>query len=316
MAGHPDVPKSERGKWQAFGRIVTIAAAVPEDHTVITARLNQLDMSQGVPDPVGFARAFIFDNPSTQLASGVSEATQAAIAEGLGIERPALDVTTGSDMTDVFEKGVGTKTVRDPETGELREEPIFLQPGEFEPLRDNQSIGLTEDGQRALKFAEEVGDFTVILPDNATAEDMVMYGLAGQVMSSLHEVNMCEVMYPGHSQMDRGGGTLDINMPDDFNRTQKFCQALYGNLSGYNGELLSQPDLNRIPYQMQFQNDKGDAVIGDINPEQMQADYRRQGIIDAKGRFDWDLFTQMIEANRLALWTGEENFGRTAREAA
>lgn len=310
------VPEAERSRLQSFNQIMTIADRVPEDSPIIRQRINQLDMSQGVPDPIGFARAFIFDSPRGQLPSGVSEATQAAIAESLNIARPAVDVTTGSEMTDVFENGVGTRMVRDPETGELREEPIFLEPGEFEDIRDGQSIGLTENGDRAMKFDNEVGDFTAIFPDNATAEDMVMYGLAGQMMSSLHEVNMCEAMFPGHSQLDRGGGMLDIRMPDDFNRTQQLCQIFYGNLAGYNGELLSQPDLDRIPYLMQFQNEKGDAVIGDVNPEQMRADYQRQGIIDAGGNFDWDLFAQMVEANRLALWTGEENFGRAARSNA
>lgn len=310
LARDSRVPEVERIKFAQFAAIIEIANSVPADAEIILARVETVDFSSGVPDPKQFARAFIFDTPGSALPSGVSEATQIAVAEVLGIERPDLDVVTGSEMTNVFEKGIGTRTVRDPETGELREEPIMLEPGQFAEIRDGQSIGLTETGARAMRFEEEVGDFTVLLPDTATAEDMVMYGLAGQMMSQLHEVNMAEVIFPGRNVMERGGGTLDIRMPDDFNRTQRLCQIFFGGFAGHDGELLSQSDLDRIPYLMQFQSAKGDAVIGDINPEQMRADYRRQGIIDEDGNFDWDLFAAMVEANRLALWTGEEHFGR------
>ena len=313
----PDGLEAQKARLLQFKHMLTIARQVgPQDHAVISRQMARMDMSQGVQDPVSFARAFIFDSPNSQISTGVSEAVQTAIADSLGIERPVLDVTTGSEMTDVFEKGVGTRTVRDPDTGELREEPVYLQPGEFETIREGQSIGLTEHGDRAMKFEEEVGDFTVILPDNAGPEDMVMYGLAGQMMSQLHDVNMAEIMFPGHSRMDRGGGVLDIRMPDDFNRTQQLCQIFYGNMAGYNGELLDQSDLDRIPYLMQFQNAKGDAVIGDVNPDQIRADYRRQGLIDTSNQLNWDRFAEMIKANRNGLWTSEQNFGQTARDAA
>lgn len=312
LAQDPRVPATERVKLAQFATIIEIAQEIPVDAGIILARVETVDLSSGVPDPKQFAQAFIFDTPGNALPSGISEATQIAVAEVLGIERPELDVVTGSEMTDVFEKGIGTRTVRDSETGELREEPIMLEPGQFEEIRDGQSIGLTETGARAMRFEEEVGDFTVLLPETATAEDMVMYGLAGQMMSQLHDVNMAETIFPGRNVMERGGGTLDIRMPEDFNRTQRLCQIFFGGFAGHDGELLSQSDLNRIPYLMQFQSAKGDAVIGDINPEQMRADYRRQGIIDEDGNFDWDLFAAMVEANRLALWTGEEHFGRAA----
>lgn len=312
LAQDPSVPAAERVKLAQFATIIEIAQEIPADAEIILARVETVDLSSGVPDPKQFTQAFIFDTPGSALPSGVSEATQIAVAEVLGIERPELDVVTGSEMTDVFEKGIGTRTVRDPETGELREEPIMLEPGQFEEIRDGQSIGLTETGARAMRFEEEVGDFTVLLPETATAEDMVMYGLAGQMMSRLHEVNMVEAIFPGRNMMERGGGVLDIRIPEDFNRTQQLCQIFFGGFAGHDGELLSQSDLDRIPYLMQFQNAKGNAVIGDINPEQMRADYRRQGIIDEDGNFDWDLFAAMVEANRLALWTGEMNFGLAA----
>ena len=312
LLGTEGLPEEIKVRVQAFSQILAIADRVPADAPIVRQRINQLDLSQGVPDPVQFVRAFIFDNSTSNLPSGVSEATQQAVAESLGISRPDVEVTTGSEMTDVFEKGVGSQEVRDPETGEIRIETLYLQPGEFAPLNDNQSIGLTESGDRAMRFDEEVGSFTVILPDNATSEDMAMYGLAGQMMSQLHDVNMAEMIYPGRNMLERGGGVLDIRLPDDFNPTQQLCQIFFGEFAGYDGTLLNQSDLDRIPYLMQFQNEKGDAVIGDVNPDQMRADYQRQGIIDANGSFDWDRFAGMVEGNRLGLWTGEENHARSA----
>lgn len=309
------VPASERLKLQAFNRILAIADAVPEDGAIIRERLNKADFSQGVPSPQAFVRWAIFDSPDSQISSGISDATQEAIAAELGIDRPELSVVTGSEMNDVFDKGVGTRTVRDPKTGELREEPIFLEPGEFEPIGENQSIGLTDSGQRAMRFGTEVGDFVVPLPENATAEDMVMYGLAGQMITSLQEVNMSEIFFPGRSQLERGGGVIDIRMPGDFNRTQQLSQIFFDNFSGYDGELLSQTDLDRIPYLMQFQNEKGDAVIGDVNPDQMLADYRRQGVLNKDDTLNWERFATMIEANRNGLFFREERYGRDAQQA-
>jgi hypothetical protein len=105
-------------------------------------------------------------------------------------------------------------------------------------------------------------------------------------------------------------------MPDDFNRAQLLSQAFFGAMAGYNGELLDQSDLGRIPYLMQFQNEKGDAVIGDVNPDQMRADYRRQGVLNKDGTLNWDRFAAMIETNRNGLYTSEQNYGQTVQSEA
>ena len=62
-----------------------ILAQTQEDRAVIAAHFEKLDISNP-PDPVHFVRAFILDNPDSQLRTGVSQATQAAIAAELGIE--------------------------------------------------------------------------------------------------------------------------------------------------------------------------------------------------------------------------------------
>ncbi len=306
IAKNEAMPKTERDKARTYVAIQA-AAQTEADAALIASKIEGLPITEGLPDPVSFAQAFIFDSPDSVLSTGVSEATQEAVAELLGIERPAPKVVTGSDMTDLYTKGVGTRTVRDPETGKTREEPVYLQPGEFVAIRKGEALGLTEDGHRALKLDTEVGSFVTLLPDNAGPEDMVQYGLTGQMMSQLHEMNMAEIFFPGRSQMERGGGVLEVRMPDDFNRTQQLCQIFFGAFAGYDGELLNQADLDKIPYLMQFHNRKGDYAIGDVNPEQMRADFRAQGVLDKSNTLNMARFEELVQANRAGLYV-ERNF--------
>lgn len=308
------VPEEYKEQLRAFSQIMTIADRVPADAPIVRQRINQLDLSQGVPDPVGFARSFLFDGPESHLKSGVSDATQDAIAEELGIVRKEFSATTGGDINDIYKNGVGTKLVRDPETGELREEPVHLEPGQDVEIREGQYIGLSDTNEPVMKIVGE-HTYTSDLPENPTDHDMTMYGMTTQWIAKLNDVNMAEMFFP-HSVMERGGGHIELNMPDDFNRAQQLSQAFFGAMSGYNGELLDQSDLDRIPYLMQFQNEKGDAVIGDVNPDQMRADYQRQGIIGKDGHLDWDRFATMVEANRNGLYTSERNYGQAAQAEA
>jgi hypothetical protein len=308
------VPEEYKEQLRAFSQIMTIADHVPADAPIVRQRINQLDLSQGVPNPVGFARSFLFDGPESHLKSGVSDATQDAIAAELGIVRNEFSATTGGDINDIYKNGVGTKLVRDPETGELREEPVHLEPGQDVEIREGQYIGLSDTNEPVMKIVGE-HTYTSDLPENPTDHDMTMYGMTTQWIAKLNDLNMAEMFFP-HSVMERSGGHIELNMPDDFNRAQRLSQAFFGAMSGYNGELLDQSDLDRIPYLMQFQNEKGDAVIGDVNPDQMRADYQRQGIIGKDGHLDWDRFAARVEANRNGLYTSEQNYGQTAHAEA
>ncbi len=306
------IPNSELVKLHALQSILTIADSVPQDAPIVRQRLNQLDFSNGVSDPVSFARSFLFDGPDSHLKSGVSDATQDAIAVQLGIVRHKFSAKTGGDVNDIYKKGIGTKMVRDPETGELREEPVHLEAGEDVEIREGQYIGLSDTNEPMMKIVGE-HTYTSDLPKNPTDHDMTMYGLATQWLAKLNDVNMAEMFFP-HSVMERGGGHIKLNMPDDFQRAQKLSQIFFGAMAGYNGELPRQTDLDKIPHLMQFQNEKGDAVLGDVNPDQMRADYQRQGIIAKDGTLDWDLFERMIAANRNGLYFGEEHFADNAKE--
>ncbi len=307
----PEGLEAQKARLMKFQSMLTIARQVsPQDYTVISRQMAKLDMSQGVQDPVAFARAFVFDSPNSEVSTGVSDAAQNAIAAKLGIVRNQFDVKTGGDVNDIYKKGVGTEKYLD-ENGEVQERPVYLQPGEDVEIRKGQYIGLSDTNEPVMKIVGE-HTYTSDLPDNPTDEDMTMYGMTTQWIAKLNDVNMAEIFFP-HSVMERGGGHIELNMPDDFNRAQRLSQAFFGAMAGYNGELLDQSDLARIPYLMQFQNEKGDAVIGDVNPDQMKADYRRQGLLDKDGALNWTRFAAMIEANRNGLYVSERNYGQAAQ---
>ncbi|MDO6730703.1 hypothetical protein Q4577_11790 [Marinovum sp. 2_MG-2023] len=117
LANNEAVPASERVKLQSFIRILDLAAAVPADREVIAARINQLDMSQGVPDPVQFIQTAIFSSPDYD--NGVSQATQDAIAAEFGITptRPARP-RNASEMQTTLREGRGTREIREIQTVE------------------------------------------------------------------------------------------------------------------------------------------------------------------------------------------------------
>ena len=123
------VPESELAHLQAFYRIMQIADAVPEDGARVRDRIATLDLSTGVPDAAGFARGMLFA-AGDENAHNLTEPTRHAIAAELGIALHEDPIRTGSDMKDVFERGIGTRTIRDPETGGLRAEPMFLERSE------------------------------------------------------------------------------------------------------------------------------------------------------------------------------------------
>ncbi|MCT4553646.1 MAG: hypothetical protein N4A53_03075 [Pelagimonas sp.] len=70
---------------------------------------------------------------------------------------------------------------------------------------------------------------------------------------------------------------------------------------------MTEFDLNKIPYLMQFQNAKGDTVAGDVDPEKMRTDFEQQGIL-VNGEVNWTRFEAMVTANRENTYTAAEDF--------
>jgi len=216
LVSDESVPESERAKLRSFQAIMDIAQAVPEDVQIIGTRLNTIDFSGGIPDPNGFATWAIFDSP--KLSSGVSEATQNAVAAKLGINRHRHTFKTGGDVKDVFQKGHGTETYLD-EDGEMQTRTVPLAPGKDVKIRDNQFLSVDNAGNKQIKINSAVGSYKVALPDNPTDEDMTQIVSSTQMIAVFHDLNLAEIMY-GRPMTDRGGGTIELRFPADINRTK------------------------------------------------------------------------------------------------
>jgi hypothetical protein len=156
------VPSSEVQRLESFVRIIAIADRVPEDAPLIRQRLNQLDMSQGVPDPVQFIQSAIFSSPDYN--SGVSQATQDAIAAEFGITptRPAQP-RNATEMQTSLREGRGTREVT--EIQEVEEPPgsgIFVEKevvvGEEPiPFDEGDPLVLSAGNPRVVAYADPPG---------------------------------------------------------------------------------------------------------------------------------------------------------------
>ena len=262
LANNPDVPVTERAKLQAFRTIINIAQTTPADAKIITERLNRQNFSDGIPEPESFVYWAIFDSPN--VPSGVSEATQEAIATKLGIVRHKYTVKTGGDVKDVFDTGFGTETYLDA-NGHPQTRKVPLAPGQDVKIRDNQYLSVDQAGNKKLKIATKVGDFQVNLPDNPTAEDMTQIVASTQMIAAMHELDLAEVIYE-RPITDRGSGEIELRFPGDFNRTKRLAHILLGGASGYDGEILDQREIDKIPSLLQFPktNSETESVRGGL----------------------------------------------------
>ena len=162
LANNEAVPASERAKLQSFNRILSLASSVPADREIIAARINQMDMSQGVPDPVQFIQSAIFSSPDYN--SGVSQATQDAIAAEFGITptRPAQP-RNATEMQTSLREGRGTQKIT--EMQEVEEPPgsgIFVEKevvvGEEPiPFDEGDPLVLSAGNPRVVAYADPPG---------------------------------------------------------------------------------------------------------------------------------------------------------------
>jgi len=302
LASH-HVPEAEKAKLRAFQAILDIAAAVPEDHQIVRSRLNAVDFSRSIPSPRSFATWAIFD--STNAPTGISEATQNAVAASLGIKRNRYSVQTGGDVNEVFQRGYGTETYID-ENGEEQSRTIPLDPDHEVKIRDNQYLTVDAAGNRKLRLETPVGSYAVQLPDNPTDQDMTEIVASTQMIGLLHNYNLAELLYE-RPIGERGGGAIKLRFPGDFNRTKYLQQIFKGGAAGYNGKVLEQGDIDKIPYLLQFHSSKGDAIRGDVDRDLVVKDFQTQGVLE-EGSINWARFEQLVTANRENMYVAPENF--------
>ncbi|MFK7966949.1 MAG: hypothetical protein AB8C46_23565 [Burkholderiaceae bacterium] len=305
-------PKLEAVKQRLLGfrRILTVVQQVGNeaDTAIVTARLAQVDLTNP-PEPISFARAFLFDSPNSDEGSGLSDAAQAAIAAELGITLPPSEPKTGGDANDIYERGA-IETYIDPDTGDQRERRVPLPKDQRVPFAEEAELGFDSVGNRTAFVQTKVGPYQTELPKNATDRDIGDILRTVQLRAKLHELNIAHMFFPDVTLAERGGGEMVVH-PWHRDITEQFLGTVVGNRALAGNHLLSQSDLDKIPYLMQFHDRKGDYGIADVNPEQTVEDYRTQEIVDKSGVLNWDRFTALVMANRANLYT-EANFATQA----
>jgi len=271
MSGHSAVPDSEKAKWQSFGRIMAIADRVPEDAPLIRQRLNQLDMSQGVPDPVQFIQTAIFSSPDYN--SGVSQATQDAIAAEFGITptRPAQP-RNATEMQTTLKNGRGTEKITEMQKVEeppgsgiyvekevvIGEEPIPFTEQERLVLATNPRITIFPDppgGTRhrleaAVKGTDPVSDYVDIPNEGAFP--------AADINNRMNEAMMNAVFRNGGMTgalehfHGRGDSSLGASADTDFDSlgqddmTQAIMQTFIGENTTLGGRFLRGEELGSM----------------------------------------------------------------------
>ena len=312
ILNHPATPEEVKATWRQYLRVLDIAARNEADSAIIAASFEKVDI-WNPPSAESFARSFIFDNPGSDLNTGVSAATQAAIATELGITLPPREPKTGGDANDVYTHGA-IETYIDPDTGEQRERRVPLPKDQRVPFTEEAELGYDKIGNRMAFVRTRVGPYRTELPENATDRDIGDILRTVQLRAKLHELNITHIFFPDVTLAERGGGEMVVH-PWHRDITEQFLGAVVGNRALAGNHLLSQSDLDKIPYVMQFHDRKGDYGIADVNPEQTVEDYRAQGIIDQSGVLNWERFTALVMANRANLYT-EANFAAQALDEA
>jgi len=276
--------EAERLRLLGFQRILTIAQHNKADGERIAAALNNLDLTNGSSQPRVFIQQFVFSSPDHD--SGISEATQAAIAKEFKLTPHR--VVTGSDYEDAMNAMVtgedGKQAPAYPEHNSLKfgvglegytsdngqqqfmkatpthGHPITVDVTSFSPGRKALVAGYLD----AWRMAEDAGatDFLI---------SMTQYDLRGQ--SVLDEIQLI--------------------------KAAQILNALYGGFTGHNGEVLRGGDkIAQTRWMAQLKSPKGDAARSDRNASMTDDALRGLGIRDEKGNLDIDLLRAFGDYSR------------------
>lgn len=284
MTGHPDVPESEKAKWASFGRIMAIADRVPTDAPIIRQRLNQLDMSQGVPDPVQFIQTAIFS--SSDIDTGVSAATQEAIAAEFGLTPQR--VVTGSD----FEDALNTTVTN--EDGEPLPAYTDEQPLQFGVGLD----GYTDaDGEtQYMRATPEHGHGVTLEVTSLSPQEKAILASYLDTWRMTEDAGASEWLLSLTQYDLHGSNVVD---PLQLIEAAQVVNAVYGGFAGYNGEVLRGAEqIGMIQWQAQLASPKGDAARSDRNSSMTESAMVGLGIQDETGRVDLDVLRAFGEYSR------------------
>lgn len=284
LADDPRVPESERGKLQAFARILAISERFPDDVPVIQARVNALDFSDGVPSPIGFIQFAIFSGPDQD--SGVSAAFQQAVAAEFKLT--PRRIVTGSDYSAAM-----AETRLDPNGNRV---PVYTKdtPLEFGlgvvgyPSPSGEQEFMTATPSHGLAITLDVSRLSPA-GKGIAASYLGMWKVAEDAGETGFLLSLTQYDIRGQSVLDE----------IDLKRAARIMNYAFGSSTGYDGEILhGEGAVGMLRWQAQLRSPKGDAGQGDTNKQDTRANLQGLGILDKSGRLDEEVLKAFGEFSR------------------
>lgn len=268
------VPDTERNRLQAFVRIQDLAAN-EADGAIITERINALDFSGDIPDPMVFLSTQILSTPEND--TGISEATQDAMREAFGVQ-PMRDATDLFDNLDQIGEDEGRFVDA---SGQVRE---FNQHNGI-PLGD---YTIYPDATEADRYQADavVGGRTLSVSfsrdtDPSQLDEIITAAMISQVLAN-RDLQAANAYILGGDGLAAQGHT-EIKL-DEFQVAR--AKRLYGAFMGVGVEARTgfpdQSQIQSFEWRLQGTHVDGDAKTGD-NTGRGDQSWRELGMLTNNG---------------------------------
>lgn len=273
-------------------------AANEADSATMRAFMNQ-NMAQGA-NPRAMAELMYYASDPTLAAErgiepiALSDETRESIVLH-------YDIVTGSDL-----RNETLLQRENPETGEMEyiyteDEPLQVRDG----IVETYPLGEGDEMMMRVRVPRDGGSAMIEYPIGTERGEYI-----GRVSNLFLLMGVCTEM--GMRDLFRNGldayngGTVAIDY-DDLTRSSAIMESLLGGLSGYDGEIMTESELDQIRHSLQWFRRKGDAVAGDDNYDWTH-DFAGLGLLTPTGQINTEAFRETgayVQENYL---TGEPDY--------
>jgi len=290
LSTHEATPAVENEKANQYLRLLSPQLVSNEqDRALIQSRVDTLDFSAGVPDPIRFIQTTLFTEPT------LSRETKQAIATEFGLS--PTSIATGSDLIAGLRE-----SVIDPTTGEPRPKYDRDHPLEY---REGVGAYVDESGEKVLRVELADGRVREIPITTEDPTQMRTFASLLAIYGRLEEAGISHFMgEPFNIETDLYHQT-DI---DQTWRVAQVMEALLGGDAGYDGEIIWNDQLDLLVWESQFFSTKGDAAASDYDIERSWQNLQELGIRTPEGEMNFDILRAAGDFMRGQYLTGAPDY--------
>ncbi|PHS23562.1 MAG: hypothetical protein COA84_10950 [Robiginitomaculum sp.] len=238
-----DIPPEYLSKIQAFVQMQALAKL--DDKDIVTAKINSLDFSAGIPSPILFVETQILSDDN------LSESYRDTVAKQFNLPNPR--VKTGGQVNQALD-------ARDPDGN-----PLYTAANPVDIGRNTQAY-VKPDGSRAVRVDMGDGRPREIPWDRNTESDDVIGTKIS--LAKIWAVNEWD------GQTDFFGESIDIENdilsqtdPQKLTKVRNTMNAIFGGTRGFDAVIIQDNEAAFVGWFNQFLFPKGDAAIGDFDKE-------------------------------------------------